>query len=364
MNKQSNSHLRIQELQSKLPDKSAVILSNPDNIDYFTGFKTLVPTEREALACISRHSSVLLHAPFSPPPVLPPDSELQLHSSCKPWALAQTVSKMSGNGVNKFFVDKDSLFVSEYEELLKIENIELLPQDEKIVWSTRMYKDEGEIYSIKQACQITKKALNSVSSQIKPGVSESFIRKILEAEIRKNDADIAFPTIVAFGKHSALPHYQPSDQVILQENQAVLIDFGTKFNGYCADMTRTWWVGEKPDDEFLKIKDAVDRAYGEVIELLNSSLSSNSQLKIADLDNAARSVISSEGYGDQFIHTTGHGLGLAIHEQPSVHSSNSIEFDERMAITVEPGIYLEGKFGYRYENTVVVEDGEVVELTE
>jgi len=115
-------------------------------------------------------------------------------------------------------------------------------------------------------------------------------------------------------------------------------------------MTRTFWFGPNPDSTFTEIKDVVHAAYTAA-----EAIASDQPVTAREVDEAAREVIKKAGYGDEFIHTTGHGLGLEIHEQPSLNWRNTEKIQPNMAITIEPGIYLPGKFGYRYENTLIID---------
>ena len=140
----------------------------------------------------------------------------------------------------------------------------------------------------------------------------------------------------------------------------ILIDLGATVNGYHGDMSRTVWFGKKPSPEFLKVEEVVKAAYQEAVSALKNR--QGQQILAKDLDQAARGVITQAGYGKNFIHTTGHGLGLDIHENLSLNWNNEQPILPQMVITIEPGIYLEGKFGYRYENMVVVNDDGAMEL--
>ena len=138
-------------------------------------------------------------------------------------------------------------------------------------------------------------------------------------------------------------------------------------------MTRTIWFGKQPSQEFISVEAAVKTAYQkavavcqefvDTVETMAGSNSTTAQTTVADVDKAARASLDTAGYGKNFIHTTGHGLGIEIHEQPSVYRTNPTPLKLHMAITIEPGVYLPEKFGYRHENTVLLQAKKVVELT-
>ncbi|MGC8867628.1 MAG: M24 family metallopeptidase, partial [Elusimicrobiales bacterium] len=156
----------------------------------------------------------------------------------------------------------------------------------------------------------------------------------------------SFDTIVAFGENSALPHHETSERK-LRRNEAVLIDFGCIYHRYCSDMTRTFFYG-KPTEEFLKVYKTVELAQKKGIEAVKEGVLSD------EIDKICRQTISEHGYGQYFIHGTGHGVGLDIHEDPTLNPKTSIKLLQGMTITIEPGIYLYGKFGVRIEDTVCV----------
>jgi Xaa-Pro aminopeptidase len=374
----SRLELRIQNLKKKIPKYSAFLISNPTQIKYFTEFNFLVPTEREAYLVVTNNEVFLIYNSFSP---------IIRHSFCNylPGAglaqLKKNVEKIVEQTKIKILeIDPNHTFVSEADKLAEIKNLKVRDVNQQLISNIMMVKDHKELKNIKIACEITKNTFDEVKLALKVGMSEievaylikeSFAKKINEhlevnstrektqkiKYILQNDL-LAFPTIVAFGKNSALPHYQPGEKN-LEKNMVILMDFGVKFMGYCSDMTRTFWFGDKPSDEFLKVENIIKKAYEKSFELLNKSTSPTAK----DLDNAARSFITNKGYGKNFIHTTGHGLGLDIHEQPSLSWVNKTPLLPNMVVTIEPGIYLDEKFGYRYENTVLVKKNSAEELT-
>ena len=156
----------------------------------------------------------------------------------------------------------------------------------------------------------------------------------------------SFDLVVAFGANSALPHHEVSTRV-LKKNEAVLIDFGCVYDFYCSDITKTFFYG-KPDAEFKKVYSIVESAYKKSVKALKSGV------KASFIDKVGRDLITDEGYGQYFTHGTGHGMGLEPHEAPSLYSKSKDILKEGMILTVEPGIYLNGKFGVRIEDTFLV----------
>ncbi len=160
----------------------------------------------------------------------------------------------------------------------------------------------------------------------------------------------SFDLIVAFGENGALPHHVTSERK-LKDNEPILIDFGCVYKGYCSDITRTFFHGT-PGEEFNKVYNIVKKAHDEGLKALKPGLAAKAA------DKVCRDIISDEGYGQYFIHSTGHGVGLEIHESPAVSSRADEKslLKKGMAVTVEPGIYLLGKFGVRIEDTALITD--------
>ena len=357
---------RTNKLQEKIQTNQAILLSSSSDIKYFTNFSFLVPEEREAFAFITKESINLIHASFSPIDNYPHINYLK---GSYPDQLANSLAKIvKSNKIEKILIDKGTLFVAELDAIKeKLPKINIEDFDSTIVINLKNIKEPSAINKIRKACNITAQVMKEIGAKIKIGTTEIVVKKIIRRSLENYGAEgLAFPTIVAFGKNSALPHHQPSKKK-LENNMPVLIDMGAKYNDYCSDMTRTFWFGDKPSEKFLNIEKIVHNAYRAAFEKLSNNIKTDiknqPKIKAKDLDNATRVLISNKGYSQNFIHTTGHGLGLSIHEQPSISWSNKTEIILNMVITIEPGIYLKNEFGYRYENTVLVEENEVIELT-
>jgi Xaa-Pro dipeptidase len=212
----------------------------------------------------------------------------------------------------------------------------------------RAVKDEWEIEVLARACDITARGLEVVVQSASAGDSEVQLARRLEwifAELGADDR--AFPTIVASGPNSAIPHHEPTARC-LQQGDLLVIDCGAKVAGYHADMTRTFVVGTPPHAWQREIHDVVRLAQQAAIDAAVPGVGA------CVVDDAARSVISEAGYGDEFTHGTGHGVGLQIHEPPMVVATSADSISAGSPITVEPGIYLPGRGGVRIEDTVVV----------
>ncbi|MDP9134068.1 MAG: aminopeptidase P family protein [Actinomycetota bacterium] len=220
----------------------------------------------------------------------------------------------------------------------------------------RTTKDDAEIELLRHACAITDRAFAEVLPVLRPGLSERMIARLLESAMIDAGADApAFETIVAAGPSGALPHHRPSDRLV-ERGELVTMDFGARYRGYHADMTRTVAVGPPPGwaaDVYALVGEA-QRA---------GCTASRPGVDARELDTAARTVIADAGQAAYFPHGLGHGVGLEIHEAPLIGYRATGTIEARTPLTIEPGIYLPGRGGVRIEDTLVVRDGEPDLLT-
>ncbi len=247
------------------------------------------------------------------------------------------------------------------DERVSVADARLLPASTtflpSLVTDMRMRKDPGELALIATACSITARAMTELAGTIRAGQTEVSIARRLEALFAEGGADErAFETIVASGPNTAVPHHQPGPRE-LSPGDLVVIDAGAKVQGYCADMTRTFVVGEPADwqvrvhADVLAAQQAASRAY------LPGT-------PCQEIDSIAREALRERGWDKEFGHGLGHGLGLDIHEAPMVAARPTGSIDADMAITVEPGVYLPGRGGVRIEDTLAVTSAGPVVLTE
>ncbi|MEM0155219.1 MAG: Xaa-Pro peptidase family protein [Thermoplasmataceae archaeon] len=217
------------------------------------------------------------------------------------------------------------------------------------VESLRSVKSEGEIASMKKAAEIAEKSFEQTIQNLKEGITEQHVASILEQAFRENGSQSpAFQAIVSFGANGADPHHLPNN-TRLKRGEGAVIDFGCVYDHYCSDTTRTVFFG-KPSPEF-------ERIYNIVLEAQETGCSSLKPGKTgAQIDGIVREIITRAGYGERFIHRTGHGIGLDVHESPYVDQKNKIGFQPGNCVTIEPGIYITGKFGIRIEDFLLVKN--------
>jgi Xaa-Pro dipeptidase len=227
-----------------------------------------------------------------------------------------------------------------------------------LVERLRLVKDDAEVEALRMACAAADRALAELVEHggLRPGRTEKEVARELETRMLDHGAaGPSFETIVATGANSAVPHHRPTGAV-LAAGDFVKIDFGALVDGYHSDMTRTLVLG------------APAAWQREIYELVAASQAAGRAalgvgVNVKDVDAASRAVIEEAGYGEQFLHGLGHGVGLEIHEAPSLAKTGEGTLSAGMAVTVEPGVYLEGKGGVRIEDTLVVRDGDAELLT-
>jgi len=224
-----------------------------------------------------------------------------------------------------------------------------LKDSSSVVERLRMVKDDEELHRIRAAVDLGAKLFDHALEVLRPGVKEVDVAAEMELAARRAGAEaMSFPTIIASGARSALPHGRASEQRIAR-GAFVVCDFGVILSGYCSDQTRTVWVG-KADKEALRAYEAVRQAQQAAIDAVRPGI------PVGEVDAAARKVLKEAGLGQYFTHSTGHGVGLEIHESPRVADGQKELLRSGMVITIEPGVYFPGKWGIRIEDMVVVAD--------
>ena len=212
-----------------------------------------------------------------------------------------------------------------------------------------MVKTPEEILNIMTAAAMGDKCFEHILDYIKPGMTEIQVAGEIERVLFSLGAEgLAFDTICVSGENSNQPHGVPSDKVI-GEGDFVTMDFGAVYRGYCGDMTRTIGIGHL-DEEQKNIYDIVLRAQ------LAGLAACRAGASCMECDKASRDIIDAAGYGEYFIHTTGHGVGKLVHEEPRLAKNSEHILETNMAVTVEPGIYIPGKYGVRIEDLAIITD--------
>ncbi len=257
---------------------------------------------------------------------------------------------------------KDNKVFGVNKKLISLRDDHFAVGDIKIYFSenyplvVRAVKDKEEIEIIKKNLLLSDEAFLYTLRVIKPGMTEIEVAAEFEYYSRKKGAEgVSFPTIVASGSRSSIPHAIASNKVI-NNNEPIVIDFGIKLDRYCTDTTRTVFVG-KPSDKFVETYKIVLDAMNEGIAMIKEGV------KASDVDSKVRGYLAKYGLDKYFLHGTGHGVGLEIHEIPTLNEASNDVLGEGMVVTVEPGVYFKNEFGIRIENMVLVKKNSAEVLT-
>lgn len=258
-------------------------------------------------------------------------------------------------GVKKIGIDLSGVSYTAFKAYSKFIDGNSIVDLSEDVGAQRAVKDAGELELIARGAKHNDLLFAHLCGLIRPGMSETDIKAEIVYYMHKNGAESAFPPIVASGANSSLPHATPSDRK-LRPGDFLTLDYGCRFDGYCSDFTRTVAISHM-DKEQQKVYDIVNCAGNRAIAALGSGATARA------VDAAARDYITQRGYGQAFGHALGHGVGLQIHEAPALGELSDAALKDGMVVTVEPGIYLEGRFGVRIEDLCVVKEGGCVNLT-
>ncbi len=245
-------------------------------------------------------------------------------------------------------IEAEHFTIAEKKRLTKVRPSGVTLKDAPpLVERARMVKDDDELQRIRAAVALGAKLFERALEVLRPGVKETEVAGEMEYAARRGGAEeMSFPTIIASGARSALPHGRASGQPITAGG-FVVCDFGVILSGYCSDQTRTVWVGTVPED--------ARQAYEAVREAQQAAINTvRPGIRVGEVDAAARKVLRKTGLGRYFTHSTGHGVGLEIHETPRVADGQREILQPGMVITIEPGVYFPGKWGVRIEDMVAV----------
>ncbi len=260
---------------------------------------------------------------------------------------------IDGKGYTTVYIDFDTATVRNYEEYKN--KFQVVLDGAENLKKLRAVKTESELERIKKACEITQKSYYEALKSVKEGMTESELRDILVDLYLKNGAEgESFDTIVAFGANSAVPHHE-TGETKLSKGMPILIDTGCRVNGYLSDYTRTAYFGT-PTERFKYCYEAVKKANEYAIEKITAKTPCN----VAD--GYARDTLKEHGLDKNFTHSLGHGIGLQVHEYPMLSPKYSDGLENGNVFTIEPGVYFDGEFGIRIEDTVVLKDGLVERL--
>lgn len=344
---------RLAALFEKLPEEAECILITSDvNRRYFTGMKSSAGT----VVAVRGHGELIIDFRY----IEKARNTVKSVDVVEQKKLFSQVAEFARkHGVKTMAVESKTMTISELSLWQKaLPDVEFITTDilSNAITALRSIKDEEELRCIKKAQEIAEAAFEHILSFIKAGVSEREIALELDHEMFRLGAEaLSFETIALSGVNTSMPHGVPSDKKV-QEGEFVLMDFGAVYNGYHSDMTRTVCVG-KPSEEMEKVYNIVLKSQEAALEKAKAGMTG------AELDKIARDIITEAGYGGCFGHSLGHGVGMEIHESPNASPSAKGILPAGAVVTVEPGIYIEGKFGVRIEDFVILTENGCENLT-
>jgi Xaa-Pro aminopeptidase len=337
----------------------AMFVSNPRNVKYLTGFKTTLPgdvqsfgdpegfvlahDQRVDFLCDGRYINAVRQ--------MPGVTAQLLESPVTPARIAAKVKELLPGGVTNLGFERDAVVHADAVEFIdSLPSLTLKPA-ESVFAELRLLKSPDEIALMRKAEAITSDCYHHAIKVIRAGMTERDLALEIDNYLRSHSEGCSFETIVAFGETSCNPHYVPDPKRKLKKGQLVLMDFGSIYHGYCGDMTRCVCFG-KSDERQREV-------YNIVLEAQLAGLAAvRPGAKAHDIDQAVRKVFEKHDCLDKFLHGTGHGIGLAVHEAPRIKSGFETIIEPGMIFSVEPGLYYAGWGGVRIEDLVVVtEDG-------
>lgn len=348
---------RIQRLRQVLRSEGldSLIITQPSNSLYLSGFGPSVQPDEIASALLITEEDAILLTGFlyqEQAEREAPDFRLYEVEMRKEGAIPRALFHLAIElGIQRLGFEAQHLTFARYEEWREgLDGLELVPT-KGLVEGLRAVKDGGEIEVIRKAVALADQALAHIRGYIQPGLTEKEVAWEAEAYMRSRGAEkVAFDLIVASGPHGSMPHASTSERPI-REGEPIIVDLGARVEGYHSDLTRTLWLG-KPDPRFGEIYHLVLKAQRAAEEGIRAGMLGK------EADALARQVIEKAGYEDEFGHGLGHGVGLAVHERPSMAKESEEELLPGMVVTVEPGIYIPGWGGVRIEDMVVIgQDG-------
>ena len=330
----------------------SILVTSPIHVRYLSGFTgsngaLLLNKDLSARICTDGRYTTQIAEEV-------PDIEALIERSSAT-ALLSTVA-----GPRRVAFESRQTSVAELDDLREAlaEDVTLIPV-RGVIESIRLYKDAFELERLREVAALASRAFEDLlaAGELAEGRSERQVAADLEYRMRMLGAERpSFETIIASGPNSAKPHHSPGDRLI-SRGDLVVIDFGAHARGFNSDMTRTLIMGEAGDFE-TEIYDIVLRAQLAGVEAAYAGTG------LAEIDNACRSIIEAAGYGEYFVHSTGHGVGLEVHEAPAAAKTATGVLEAGSTLTIEPGIYVPGRGGVRIEDTLVITNGAPEIITE
>ncbi len=347
--------MRIAKVRKLLSENKfdALFISSAYNIRYLTGFDGFGTHEREGFALLTQSNLYVCADPRLSEGARKNSQGATIVEFSAGKKLIPQLQKILDKEKIQVLGFEENLTYSEYKRFRKLKNIKF-KMSEDIIEFVRQEKDIEELQSLKKACELTDETFSHILKLIKQGQTELEVAWEMEKYIREHGGELAFPTIVAFGENSAVPHHKTGNKK-LENDSIILLDFGAKVDGYCADMTRTVFIGRTPD-QFKKMYEAV--RIGQQLPFETAL----HEITPEFIDKTARDFVISQGF-PSVPHSVGHGVGLEVHELPHISPGFKEIIEPNTPFTIEPGVYIPGFGGVRIEDTVFFNGEKLLPLT-
>jgi Xaa-Pro aminopeptidase len=338
-------------------ETESILISSTAHITYLTGYSSFSSQEREAYLLLTKNKKYIFTDARYTQAVKEIDG-FELLEITGEINIADHLKKIvSQHQIKSLGIEGESLTVSELRLLEKV----VKSVKEIKLHQLRGVKSQNEIAKIEAACKLGDKAFKYILKKIKPGISERKLALEIEMYIRKQGAVPSFNTIAAFGDHSSVPHHGSGKIKLRGNGEFVLMDFGSRVDNYCSDMTRTVFLGSaKPKQK--KMYKTVLNAQKKAVDFLDNQIKKGQQVMGREVDRIARDYIISQGF-PPIPHSLGHGIGLEVHEYPRLSPKSDDALVEGMVFSIEPGIYISGYGGVRIEDLYVIEKKGLRRLT-
>ena len=341
---------RIEKFLKKMGDHVDVsLISLSSNFSYFAGVQISATMERPVFLVIGTNSEPTIIAPR-----MYLEELLNVGTKIVTWEDSENpfskLSSVIGSSSPKKIGIESQIPFSIYAKIRKSLKGASLKIIDNLLSDMRITKDSEEISYLKRAGEIVDRTFYKLIDERLEGMSELEVSLLIKEFIERYEGDgISFEPIVASGTNSSHPHHTSGKRKI-EKGDLVVLDYGAKYNNYCSDITRTVGIANV-DPQMKSTFEIVKKAHDSGIESIEEGI------KAEEIDKVVRSIISEKGFGSSFIHRTGHGIGLDVHEEPYIVQGNTVHLMDGMVFTVEPGIYLEGKYGVRIEDDVFLHGG-------
>ncbi|WP_146551077.1 Xaa-Pro peptidase family protein [Rummeliibacillus sp. SL167] len=351
---------KVQLIQNYLQENNidAAFITTPDNVFYLSGFSS-DPHERLLGVMVFKNAQPFMICPKMEVPDAKSAGwsyEVVGHDDTEnAWEIFHNTAETRNVPLNTIAIEKNHLTVERLESLQAFYPATNFVGIDKQLNNMRLVKSKDELEKLREAAKLADYAIEVGCHELAEGKTEIEVLSAIEAAMKEKGVYMSFDTMVLTGLNAASPHGTPGTQKI-QKGDLVLFDLGVIYEGYCSDITRTVAFGD-PSEAQKTVYEAVKNANEAAIAAVKPGV------RAMDLDKIARDVIREAGYGEYFTHRLGHGLGISVHEFPSVHGANEIAIKEGMVFTIEPGIYKGDTAGVRIEDDIYVTADGVEVLT-